>query len=181
MPRLRRGFKSEVNALVTSTRAELGLDVRAPLDVWQLAAQLGIPLVAISAYRVVEPEAVRFLMKIESGSFSAVTVFCGPRRLIVFNDGHARTRQASDLAHELAHALLHHTPHTAIDERGCRYWSAEYEEEANWLGGALLVPEEAALLVVRRRISLAEAARDYGVSVRMMQYRLNVTAANRRA
>jgi hypothetical protein len=43
------------------------------------------------------------------------------------------------------------------------------EDEADFLGGALLVTEEAALSVVRRGVPIARAARDYGVSHPMMQ------------
>ena len=112
--------------------------------------------------------------------FSGVTVFRGPRRTIVFNDAHALGRQANDVGHELSHGLLLHTPTAAIDGRGCRVWDKEAEAEANWLSGALLVPEEAALQIVRRGWSLQEAAARYGVTPKMIRYRVNVTAARKR-
>jgi hypothetical protein len=37
-------------------------------------------------------------------------------------------------------------------------------EGRHWLGGALLISEEAALLIARRQRSVAEAAIHYGVS-----------------
>lgn len=181
MAKLRRGFKTEANELVSSVRADLGLDAYAVFDVWHLAELLGIPIVALSIYRDACPEAVRHFLSGDTGAFSAVTVFCGRRRLIVHNDGHARTRQANDLAHELAHALLQHPPHAAMDDRGCRVWPAELEQEANWLGAALLVPESVALFVAQQGLSVAESARQYGVSQQLMRFRLNVTAARRRA
>lgn len=100
--------------------------------------------------------------------------------MIVHNDSHAVTRQAANLAHELAHALLQHPPHPAFDGTGCRDWDPEIEEEANWLGPALLVPEPAAIWAARNGLSLHEAARLYGVSQDLMRFRLNVTAARRR-
>ena len=42
------------------------------------------------------------------------------------------------------------------------------------------MPEEAALLIVRRGLSMPEAAAQYGVTPRMVQYRINVTAAQKR-
>lgn len=180
MGKLRRGFKSETNALVSSVRAELGLDPCAVFDVWRLAQLLEIPLVALSSYRNACPEAVEHFRSVETGAFSAVTVFDGRRRLIVYNDAHARTRQASDLAHELAHALLQHPPHAAMDERGCRVWPVVLEEEANWLGPVLLVPDSVALSVAHQGLSVTEAARQYCVSPQLMRFRVNMTAAQKR-
>jgi Zn-dependent peptidase ImmA (M78 family) len=62
-----------------------------------------------------------------------------------------------------------HPAAPALDANGCRYWDQSVEDEANWLAGALLVSEEAALQVVRRGPSLQEAAAEYGTSVDMMR------------
>lgn len=177
---LRRGFKSEANTLARAVRAELGLAAADALDPWVLATHLGIPLLPLSALAEAIPEAVAYLTSGDSSALSAVTVFRGTRRLIVHNDAHSRQRQASDLAHELAHALLQHRPHAAFDALGCRVWREVEEAEAEWLAGALLVSEDAALAVVRRGLTILEAARAYGVSEAMMRFRLNVTAARRR-
>jgi Zn-dependent peptidase ImmA (M78 family) len=180
MAAFRRGFKKEANDIARAVRADLSLAASAPIDVWTLAAELGIPLVKLSEFAKRAPDAVWHFTTIETGAFSAMTVFCGERRMIVYNDGHTITRQASDIAHELAHALLFHPPQTALSEHGCRNWSDTYEDEASWLGGALLISEEAALLIARRRMSLDDAAVLYGVSRDMVTYRMNVTAARRR-
>ena len=44
-----------------------------------------------------------------------------------------------------------------------------------WLAGTLLVPDEAAILIARRQLNIAEAAAVYVVSDHMMKFRLNVT------
>jgi Zn-dependent peptidase ImmA (M78 family) len=181
MGEYRRGFKKEANGIVREVRAALGLSASAALDVWALADELGIPLVKLSDFSKRAPDAVRHFTRVETGAFSAMTVFRGDKRLIVYNDRHSRARQASDIAHELAHALLLHPPTVALSDHGCRNWSESHEDEANWLGGALLVPEEAALFVARRKLAIDEAAKAYGVSEDMMTYRLNVTGAARRA
>jgi Zn-dependent peptidase ImmA (M78 family) len=123
---------------------------------------------------------VQFTRK-DREAFSAVTVFHGYKRMIVVNDAHSRGRQASNIAHELAHSLLWHDPSPAFDGDATREWNAEQEEEAQWLAGALLISEEAALSIVRRRLSLADAAQLYRTSVDMIRGRLNVTAARKRA
>ena len=126
------------------------------------------------------PAVVRHFTRVNRGEFSGVTVFRGPTRLIVYNDSHSDGRQASNLAHELAHALLQHPPGTALDGSGCRDWDQELEEEANWLAGALLVSDEASFAIIRDGMSIEDAARRYGVSPKMMQFRLNVSGARTR-
>lgn len=158
----------------------MGIGSADPIDVVVLADSLEIPLCRLTDVAELDREVVRHFTVVDPGAFSAVTLFEGRSRLIVFNDAHAPTRRKSDVAHELAHALLQHPPSAALNEIGCRIWPADYEDEANWLAGALLVSEEAALSIAKRRLSVAEAAREYGVSQRMMQFRLNVTGAARR-
>src|SRR5438034_5383052 len=177
---LRRGFKTEANHTAREVRAELGLRLIDPLDAWALARHLEIPVVPLSSYAGLAADAVNHFHRVDRGAFSAVTVFDGPRRLIVYNDSHSLGRRASDLAHELAHALLLHRPGPALDDRGCRRWNGEQEEEANWLAAALLISEEAALQIARSGQTVDEAARLYRVSQAMMTFRLNVTAALRR-
>jgi hypothetical protein len=174
---VRRGFKSEANAIAREVRAELHLALTAPLDPWRLAAFLEIPLKPLSEFARDAPRAARLLAGRHRGVFSAVTVFCGSRRLVVYNDAHSKGRQASDIAHELAHALLHHPPSPALDDNGERVWNPELEAEAQWLAGALLISDEAAIHVVRRRLSDSDAAAFYGVSETMVQFRVNVSGA----
>lgn len=179
---LRRGFKSEAHATAREIRAELGLNSVAPLNPWTLAEHLGIAVVALTALEAAPRAAVLQFIKRDSGAFSAVTVFDGHRRMIVFNDAHSVRRQASDIAHELAHSLLLHEPRPAFagTGTGVRAWDEDEEDEADWLAGALLVSDEAAVTIARERLPLRDAARLYGVSVRMMQFRLNVTGARKR-
>lgn len=180
MTALRRGFKTEANDIARQIRQEQGLVLADPLDPWRLAEHLEIPVVPLTDFRRDVPAVVSHFTKVNRGEFSGVTVFRGPSRLIVFNDSHSDGRQASDLAHELAHALLQHPPGPALDGTGCRDWDQELEEEANWLAGALLVSDEAAIAVARSGMSTENAARKYGVSPKMMRFRLNVSGAQTR-
>src|SRR5713101_6679076 len=173
--KLRWGFKSEANTIARDIRRELGLDVGAPLDPWQLAKYLDIPVANLSSMRAEAEKAVLQFTRKDREAFSAVTVFHGYKRLIVVNDAHSRGRQASNIAHELAHSLLWHEPAPGFAGDGMREWNAEQEEEAQWLAGALLISDEVALSIVRRRLSLEEAAQCYGTSVDMVRGRINVT------
>jgi len=119
-------------------------------------------------------------MHVDQKSFSAGTVFSGLKRLIVFNDSHPKGRQASDIIHELAHAILGHPPSVPFNDYGCRNLNKEIEEEANWLGPALLVSEESALHIVRQRMNETLAAQYYGCTTSVIRFRLNMTGALRR-
>jgi Zn-dependent peptidase ImmA (M78 family) len=174
---LRRGFKSDANWYARVLRGELGLRPSDPLSPWELAKHLAITIVPLSNLRRYAPEQAQILMTRGRKWFSAVTIFTGRygrSRLICNNGGNALTRQAADISHELAHALLGHTSKQIFQR------DAVAEEEAQWMGPTLLVPEEAALSIARRRLSISEAARLFGVSESLVRMRLNVTAAFKR-
>ena len=174
---LRRGFKSEAEGIAREVREELGLRPVDPLAPLKLAEHLEIPVIPLSALRREAPAMVRHFSRIDRSAFSAITIFDGPARVIVHNDSHSVGRQSSNLAHELSHGLLLHPPRPPLDGYGNREWNQEEELEADWLAGVLLVPDEAALLIVRRELSVSAAADVYGVSEPMMRFRLNMTGA----
>lgn len=177
---MRRGFKTEAKWIAKQIRCESGIGMTDPLDPWELAGLLDIPVFKLSEFRNAAERAYQYFSEVEREVFSAVTVFYGNRRVIVHNDTHSPGRQASNVCHELAHGLLLHMPTPTFDDQGCRYWCKEIEDEANWLSGVLLVPDEAAISVVRRGIDPARAAHYFGVSVQMMEFRINVSGARKR-
>ena len=177
---MRRGFKAEAKAIAREVRDEMSLAPTSCLDPWRLAEHLCIPVIPMSSFIAAEPDAVRFYQNEGEAMFSGATVFREFRRTVVFNDAHAPGRQANDIVHELGHGLLGHSPTVAMDELGCRHWDQEMEDEADWLSSVLLVPEEAALFIVRRGWSTAKAAAEYGVSRRMIHWRVNATGARKR-
>jgi hypothetical protein len=174
---LRWGFKAEATALAAGVRAELALGPFDQLDPLVLASSLDIPVLCLSSMQTDAP-AIGYLLTVEPEVFSAVTVFAGPRRRIVHNDGHAPARQNSNVCHELGHGLLHHPPTPALDDTGCRIWNQDIEDEATWLAGCLLMTPEAALATARGRWTISEAAGRFGISEQMVQYRINKTGAN---
>jgi Zn-dependent peptidase ImmA (M78 family) len=175
---LRRGFKSEANWLARDVRKDLGIAPHQPLCPWELADLLGFPVIPLSEFATSEPAAVAYLQSVTGQKdFSAITLFQGTKRLIIHNDSHHPKRQAANIAHELAHGLLLHTPKPLLGEQGSREYDEIIEAEANWLGPALLVSEEAALHIARRGIPVPKASDLYGCSEELVRMRLNVCAA----
>lgn len=178
--KFRRGFKKEASAYARELRAELGLKPHAPLCPWQLAEHLAIRVVPLSEFQNKIPEAVHYFTEKDVKSFSAITVFDGTKRIIVHNDAHSLLRQASNVSHELSHGILQHQPDEVFNECGCRNFNQQYEDEANWLGPALLISEEAALHIVKTRIPIDEAVKYYRASKEVINMRINVTGARKR-
>lgn len=174
---LRWGFKTDAEAIAREIRAELGLTMVDRLDPFVLAEHLAVPVAALSSYTD-QSALVRHFRGKAQRRFSAVTVFLTTtERVILYNDSHQPGRQSADIAHECAHALLHHPPRVAFSSGGCRDVDDDCEREAAYLGGTLLVPYDAALLAVRTKLSLDDAAAKYGVSKPLMRWRINTSGA----
>lgn len=177
---LRRGFKVEANGWSRDLRRELGLPAEGPMCPRQLCDHLGLPLIELSKLEA-NPRYIAFFTGGPGRrEFSAVTLQQGGKRWIVHNDGHDRGRQASNIAHEIAHALLRHPVPALLGEDGRRSHNPDHEEEANWLGPALLISDEAALFIVQTRMSVSNAAEFYGASRDVVQMRINVSGARKR-
>lgn len=180
---LRRGFKSDANWYANAVRQELGLKPHDPLCPWELAAHLDLEILAVSDFVEKVPDAVAYLQSRSGRSeFSAVTTDFGTHRVIIHNDAHDRKRQAANLAHEIAHALLIHQFLPLKEASGARNYNREIEEEASWLGPTLLVSDSAALAIASgiaaSRFTLGAASDRYGVSLDLLRMRLNVSGAN---
>jgi len=183
----RKGFTSEAEEIAEEIRLELGIGIFGRLDPWRLAALLEIPVVPMSQLGVLCAQlpinvvaavvaAVTELGK-DTAGFSAVTVFVGLQRIIVHNDTHSPERQASDLGHEIAHSLLLHPQTPALTGSGLRDFKSDIENEAAYLGAALLIPGKAARGAMTRRKTIEEVAAEYGVSIELARWRINTTTA----
>lgn len=174
---LRRGFPAHAERIADEVRAECGLRPGDAFDPFAYAAELAIPVVALS--ELDEVVAAHFASEDRSGRFSAMTLVDGTRKFIVHNDSHSHVRQRSNLAHEIAHVLLGHEATPPLTESGLRQLDQEIEDEATYLGAALLVPREACIRIARRQVPIAMAAEIYDVSTALMQMRINRTGAMR--
>lgn len=176
----RRGFKADAQRIANEVRRELGLGPLHAMPPHRLAEHLAIQIVPLRSLDAPR-DAVTHFVASEPSAFSAVTVFRGSERIVVYNDAHAPARQSSDITHELAHALLMHPTHVAVDAAtGCRVFHPDIEREAEFLSGVLLVPDAAAVTIVRTGQDVSDAAHHYGVSRQMVIYRINISGARNR-
>ncbi|MXY59249.1 MAG: ImmA/IrrE family metallo-endopeptidase [Chloroflexi bacterium] len=175
-----RGFKTKANRIALGLRKQAGVPATAPLDPRDVLHRLSIPVVPLTDFQDQCPGGVAALRS-PSGSFSAMLVAIGrSERIVVHNDAHSWNRQRSNLAHELAHVLLVHPAEVVCTGDLSRRADSLVEAEAAYLGGCILVPNEAAHRLAYNGVDVATAARVYGVSEDMVRYRLSVSGALKR-
>ncbi|MBN8816062.1 MAG: ImmA/IrrE family metallo-endopeptidase [Sphingomonas sp.] len=124
------------------------------------------------------------LMVHDPDSWSGMTLAERDIKLIVLNSSHSRARQCATLMHELAHIMLDHAPASAVASGSGLVLLSDYsddqENEADWLGAALLLPEAALLLHRGAGRTPAEIARMFGVSLDLCNWRCRTTGVERR-
>ena len=177
---LRRGFKSEAERIARRVRTELGMDAAKPVAPENLAEFLDIEVRA--GDELIPRARFKELENIQPDSFSACTLRPSADRLVVvYNPLSSKSRQRSDIAHELAHALLDHDLSRVERLGDVTFLSCDptQEEEAACLSGCLLLPRALLLAEVRRGSGAKDIAKKCGVSERMVQYRLDVTGVVR--
>ena len=163
--------------MLLGIRRQMGLAETDPLDPRVVLARLSIPILALSDF---EAPCLNDVYRLFSApdEFSAGAFRIGNgRRFVIHNDAHSPARQSSNLAHELGHILLAHPPEVVCTGNLGRESNSLVEAEAAYLGGCLLVPNEAAHQLAARRVDYQPAAHRYGVSKDMIEYRLRVSGA----
>ena len=179
---LRRGFKTWCENAARGYRRELGLSPIARLDPRTLAEHLRITIWTPAEIPGLDPKDVRHLTVTARESWSAATLRNGNASLIVINNGHTETRQNNSLTHEIGHIVLRHEPAKMyVTPDGLMMMSeynAVHEEEATWFAGAILVPRDALLDVIKRGLADRDAADHFGVSVAVFQMRRNRTGVD---
>ena len=177
---LQRGFKSEAERIARQVQADLGMRPDQSVSPRALAELLGVDIRA--GDELIPRKRFDELEKMQPGAFSACTFKPSPDRLVVvYNPLSWKTRQTSDLAHELSHILLGHelSRIERLGEITFLSCDAAQEQEAAWLSGCLLLPRAFLLVSTRKGLNASSIARLCGVSQELAQYRLNVTGVVR--
>jgi Zn-dependent peptidase ImmA (M78 family) len=172
---LPRGFKANAERESQRLRGELGLAPAQALDIARLAAHREVEI--ISAGELIDVARLEELERIQAYSFSAATFEVAGRTFIVTNPLRPAPRQASDIAHELAHLLLGHELSEirelgGVPFRTCR---PDEEEQATTFGGTLLLPRPLLAYAGRQGLGPQQIAEKYNVTLEMARFRYNST------
>jgi hypothetical protein len=176
---VQRGFKAWAEREACEQRRRLGLRPEAPLPAATLAARLGVRIVRPEDIPGMSPALLRQLLEVDPGSWSAATVSCLERVLLITNTAHGPHRHESDVMHELAHLLCAHPPERMLYLDGgsiaTRQYNDDHEEEAAWLGGCLQLTRDGLLWALGQGMEDAALVERYGASIEMVRYRRHVT------
>jgi Zn-dependent peptidase ImmA (M78 family) len=122
------------------------------------------------------------LTKLDNESWSAFTLRIRDRHLIVFNSGQSNPRVNSVVMHELSHIMLGHQLASAGMTQDGHLIPSNYdqdqEDEADWLGGTLLLPRPALLAIRRRGLTDEMAMLEYKVSEQMLTWRFRMSGVD---
>lgn len=186
MTEFRRGFKTWCEKTALGFRRDLRIEIFSALDPRDLARHLDILVWTphdVARHGDLSKDHLDQLLQHDPSSWSAVTLMLPAKKVVILNSDHAPVRQNSDLMHELAHLILEHEP-ARVDMTPDRRMILDtydklQEAEANWLGGALLVPRDALLQVLSRNRCNEEAASHFNVSIQMINWRRRMTGIDK--
>lgn len=162
--------------MASELRSLFGIPSNQPVPLARLAEHLNVEIV--SADELVPRKALEELTEIQSDAFSGGTFqLPSGRRFVVFNPVHDKGRIESSKAHELAHLLLDHTSRSLERVGPLTFLTCdtEQEEEADWLGGCLLLPRDVLLDAARQGRTYQQLAEQYQTSEAMARFRLNAS------
>jgi len=111
------------------------------------------------------------------GEWSAMSVPLDPTDenwVLLLNDSHSVERQRVTVLEEFWHILLGHklTKIARVAEAYGRTYDKVEEHDAYYLASATLLPRNAMIKAVGRKMSSAEIARKFGTSPELVDYRL---------
>lgn len=179
---LRRGFKSQSERQAVEFRKTLGLIPIAALSAHNLAAHLGVTVWSAREIRELPEKDRAHLLGTGSDEWSAFVIREGDEHLIVHNPTMSVPRINSVVMHELAHIILGHKLAEAQQTVDGHFLNGAYdknqEEEADWLGGALLLPRPALLWMRSKGMSDGAAVEHFGVSQQMLTWRIRMTGVD---
>ena len=143
---------------------------------------VGVRLISPEALKGLPADILVQLFENDPWGWSAATLELATRTIVIYNPKRSSGRQASDIIHELAHLVPGHEPAKLVfSESGflaIRSFDAKQEDEANWLGWSLLLPRDALMSARRSRMATAQIAEAYGVTEKLVDYRLQMTGVN---
>jgi Zn-dependent peptidase ImmA (M78 family) len=154
----------------------------APLHGMALAPMVGATVWSESHVEGLPSEDLIQLTQTDRNSWSAFTLQIGANHLVVYNSAQSPPRINSVIMHELAHITLGHELHNAHLSEGGHLvpdnYDQDQEDEADWLGGTLLLPRPALLKIRRQGMNDLQAMHHYQASEEMLKWRFRMTGVD---
>lgn len=179
-----RGFKTKAKKKSLELRKELNVKYNEPLDCFKLVDYLDIPTYPVDKMGEfgLSTEHINTICYSKGKQqFSATTISVPFGHLIFYNQSHTFKRTNSNLAHEASHIILGHEFSSITDIKFiAREFDKDKEDEANWMAGCLLLPEEGLIWALKKRMSLQSIADHFNISKQMTQWRYNSTGMRQR-
>lgn len=152
------------------------------LDPFALAPKVGLTLMELSDVPV--EDAVRHQLLNSASDRWSGGVYATPLPdgtfLCIINPNHDIRRRRITLMEEISHVFLKHTP-TGVRALGGGIFARDYdhaqEQEAYGVGAAALLPWASFFGDLNGGANAEELARKYGVSVPLVNYRIQITGA----
>lgn len=179
--KLKRGFKAESERISLSLREAMRLEPYSPLDAFDLANHLKVPIYIPSDFGLSENE-LEFLLN-QSGWSALTMINERKKKIIIHNNNHSAARQQSNIMHELSHIICEHSNAVDLEELHnlvlptyMREYNEEQEAEAEYLGACLQLPRESLLwALANQNMSKQMISQHYTASPQMVTYRINAT------
>jgi transcriptional regulator with XRE-family HTH domain len=176
--KLRRALREE---FAVRLRKSINYDIETPLDPFDLEVT-GVQVKRLDEVAGIPREVLRLLLASHRSAWSAVTLPIDDAEsawIIILNSAHTMERQRATLMEEICHILLGHnlTTISHIEGQSFRDYNSQQENDAYGLGAAILVPKTALLRRIERCESAPEIAKHFGVSQKLVEYRIKVTSA----
>jgi len=179
---VKRGFKSQCEKRAIELRKQLGLESTSPLSATELSDQVNVTIWSTLDIDGLGLQDLRQLTEIDADSWSAFTLRIENKHLVVYNSSQSPARINSVCMHELSHIILGHELHNAhVSSEGHLVpsnYNKEQEDEADWLGGTLLLPRPALLEIRSLKLTDDEAEARYCVSTDMIRWRFRMTGVD---
>lgn len=178
---MRYGFKAQAERISAGARQALNVSLFDPLDATRYASHVGVHILTVEELNLTEG-AQRQLLEVDPTSWSGMTIRESGLVGLLVNPTHSPERQASTMMHELSHVVLKHAPvRVDVSSAGILLvseYSADDEDEANWLSGALLLPRDALKQYRDNGWSSAAIISHFGVSKQMYDWRIRMTGVD---
>lgn len=178
LPPVGKGRRYERKAL--HIRRFAGVKIDECFDPYLLAGYARLHVISLDDIQDLPSNVRSRLLEDDAGSWSggASRPLPDGSRLVVLNPTHGRERQVATLMEEICHVLLGHDPNrlgSVPGDGASRDYNQAEEEEAYAVGAAVLVPYYVLRSALEKHLSVRELAKRYGVSCRLVEYRLKVS------